>query len=79
MEVNLKGIASKNVGKTELDKVEAYHALKPHSEVGYDRGGNKSGLFWPVSIVEMSELAKMQDFDDFMKQASNKSLFMESS
>ena len=51
MEVNPKGIASTNVVVVDLDKVEAYLALKPHSEVGSDRGGNKDGLVRPVSIV----------------------------
>ena len=79
LEVNPEGTASINVGEADLDKVEAYLTLQHYAEGRSDRKNPETGLVRPVSMVEMSELAEMQDFDDAMKQASNKSLFMESS
>ena len=72
-EVNPEGTASKNMDEADLDKVEAYLALQHYAEGRSERIKTQADLVRPVSMVEMSELAEMQDFDDAMKQAFNKS------
>ena len=77
LELNPKGMASTNVDEDDLKNVEAYLSLQPHAEVKSDGGGNEASLFRPVSMVDMSKLADIQDFDDETKKKSNKYLFMD--